>query len=383
VIQRSLVLPPRPKYSFFLWGPRQTGKTTLLRSIYPGAYWIDLLDTDTLIRLTQRPARLREEADALPKDRLIVIDEAQKIPTLFDEIHWLIENRRRVFVLCGSSARRVRRSHANLLGGRALRYELFGLVSREIGAEFDLVRMLNHGYLPRHYLEDVPAPLIRAYVQDYLKEEVLAEGLSRSLPIFSNFLNAAALSDTAVINYATIARDCGVSAHTVRGYFEVLVDTLLGRELPAYVRRPKRRIIRAPRFFFGDVGVVNLLTRRGQIEPGSELFGKAFENWLHHELAAYAAYSGEAHELSYWRLTTGVEVDFIIDDMAYAFEAKASRSVTADHLRGLRELAREHPRIKKRFVVSLDPQPRVTEDGIEVLPHAVFTQRLWQGDLLR
>jgi predicted AAA+ superfamily ATPase len=277
----------------------------------------------------------------------------------------------------------VRRSHANLLGGRALRYELFGLVSRELGAEFDLVRMLNHGYLPRHYLEDTPAPLIRAYVQDYLKEEVLAEGLSRSLPVFSNFLNAAALSDTAVINYATIARDCGVSAHTVRGYFEVLVDTLLGRELPAYVRRPKRRIIRAPRFFFGDVGVVNLLARRGQIEPGSELFGKAFENWLHHELAAYAAYSGEAHELSYWRLTTGVEVDFIIDDMAYAFEAKASRSVTADHLRGLRELAREHARIKKRFVVSLDPQPRVTEDGIEVLPHAVFTQRLWQGDLLR
>lgn len=383
MIQRSLVLPPRPKYSFFLWGPRQTGKTTLLRSIYPHAYWIDLLDTDTLIRLTQRPARLREEADALPKDRLIVIDEAQKIPALFDEIHWLIENRRRVFVLCGSSARRVRRSHANLLGGRALRYELFGLVSRELGAEFDLVRMLNHGYLPRHYLEDTPAPLIRAYVQDYLKEEVLAEGLSRSLPVFSNFLNAAALSDTAVINYATIARDCGVSAHTVRGYFEVLVDTLLGRELPAYVRRPKRRIIRAPRFFFGDVGVVNLLTRRGQIEPGSELFGKAFENWLHHELAAYAAYSGEAHELSYWRLTTGVEVDFIIDDMAYAVEAKASRYVTADHLRGLRELAREHARIKKRFVVSLDPQPRVTEDGIEVLPHAVFTQRLWQGDLLR
>ena len=383
MIQRSLVLPPRPKYSFFLWGPRQTGKTTMLRSTYPDAYWIDLLDTDTLIRLTQRPARLREEADALPRNRLIVIDEAQKIPALFDEIHWLIENRRRVFVLCGSSARRVRRSHANLLGGRALRYELFGLVSRELGAEFDLVRMLNHGYLPRHYLEDTPAPLIRAYVQDYLKEEVLAEGLSRSLAVFSNFLNAAALSDTAVINYATIARDCGVSAHTVRGYFEVLVDTLLGRELPAYVRRPKRRIIRAPRFFFGDVGVVNLLTRRGQIEPGSELFGKAFENWLHHELAAYAAYSGEAHELSYWRLTTGVEVDFIIDDMAYAVEAKASRYVTADHLRGLRELAREHSRIKKRFVVSLDPQPRVTEDGIEVLPHAVFTQLLWQGDLLR
>jgi predicted AAA+ superfamily ATPase len=383
MVPRLLVLPPRPKYSFFLWGPRQTGKTTLLRSVYPNAYWIDLLDTDTLIRLTQRPARLREEADALARDRLIVIDEAQKIPALFDEIHWLIETRRRLFVLCGSSARRVRRSHANLLGGRALRYELFGLVSGELGAEFDLVRMLNHGYLPRHYLEDAPAPLLRAYVQDYLKEEVLAEGLSRSLPVFSNFLNAAALSDTGIISYATIARDCGVSAHTVRSYFEVLVDTLLGRELPAYVRRPKRRIIRAPRFFFSDLGVVNFLTRRGQIEPGSELFGKAFENWVHHELAAYAEYSGKAHELSYWRLTTGAEVDFIIDDMAYAVEAKASRAVTADHLRGLRELAREHGRIKKRFVVSLDPQPRVTEDGIEVLPYAVFTQRLWQADLLR
>ena len=178
MVQRSIVLPQRPKTSFFLWGPRQTGKTTLLRSTYPNAHWIDLLDTDQLIRLTQRPALLREEVDALPRDQLVVIDEAQKIPALFDEIHWLIENRRRIFVLCGSSARRVRRSQANLLGGRALRYELFGLVSTELGAEFDIVRMLNHGYLPRHYLEDSPQPLVRAYVQDYLKEEVLAEGLS-------------------------------------------------------------------------------------------------------------------------------------------------------------------------------------------------------------
>ncbi len=383
MVQRLLVLPQRPKHSFFLWGPRQTGKTTLLRSVYPEAHWIDLLDTDTVIRLGQRPALLREEADALPRDRLIVIDEAQKIPALFDEIHWLIENRRRIFVLCGSSARRVRRSQANLLGGRALRFELFGLVSAELGAEFDLVRMLNHGYLPRHYLEDSPEPLIRAYVQDYLKEEVLAEGLSRSLPVFSSFLGSAALSDTGVLNYATIARDCGVSAHTVRGYFEILVDTLLGRYLPAYVRRPKRRTIRAPRFFFADVAVVNLLARRGKVEPGSELFGKAFENWVHHELAAYAHYSGQFHELSYWRLTTGVEVDFIIDDMMCAVEAKASRSVTSDHLRGLRELSREHPRVKKRFVVSLDTQLRRTEDGIEVLPYTVFMQRLWQGDLLR
>lgn len=383
MVQRSLVLPQRPKHSFFLWGPRQTGKTTLLRSAYPNAHWIDLLDTDTLIRLSQRPALLREEVDALPRDRLVVLDEVQKIPALFDEIHWLIENRRRIFVLCGSSARRVRRSKANLLGGRALRFELFGLVSAELGAQFDLVRMLNHGYLPRHYLEDFPEPFVRAYVQDYLKEEVLAEGLSRSLPVFSSFLNAAALSDTGVLNFATIARDCGVSAHTVRDYFDILVDTLLGRFLPAYIRRPKRRTIRAPRFFFADVAVVNSLTRRGKIEPGSELFGKAFENWVHHELAAYAHYSGRFHELSYWRLTTGAEVDFVIDDMAYAVEAKATRSVTADHLKGLRELSAEHSRVKKRLVVSLDSQPRVTEDGIEVLPYKLFAQRLWQDDVLR
>jgi predicted AAA+ superfamily ATPase len=383
MVQRLLVLPQHPRHSLFLWGPRQTGKTTLLRSVYPDAHWIDLLNTDTLIRLSQRPALLREEAEALPRQRLIVVDEAQKIPALFDEIHWLIENRRRIFVLCGSSARRVRRSQANLLGGRALRYELFGLVSAELGTQFDLVRMLNHGYLPRHYLEESPAPLVRAYVQDYLKEEVLAEGLSRSLPVFSSFLSSAALSDTAVLNYATIARDCGVSAHTVRGYFDILVDTLLGRYLPAYVRRPKRRTIRAPRFFFADVAVVNLLARRGRIEPGSELFGKAFENWVHHELAAYAQYRGQEHDLSYWRLTTGAEVDFIINDMEYAVESKASRSVTADHLRGLRELSAEHPRVKKRFVVSLDSQMRRTEDGIEVLPYGVFAQRLWQGDLFR
>jgi uncharacterized protein len=161
------------------------------------------------------------------------------------------------------------------------------------------------------------------------------------------------------------------------------VDTSLGRELPAYVRRPKRRTIRAPRFFFTDVALVNLLARRGRVEPGSELFGKAFENWIHHELAAYSQYREQFHEFSYWRLTTGAEVDFIIDDMAYAVEAKASRSVTADHLKGLRELSHEHPRVKKRFVISLDAQPRVTEDGIEVLPYQIFMQRLWQEDLFR
>ncbi len=284
------------------------------------------------MRFAQRPATLREEVAALPRSRLVVIDEVQKIPGLLDEVHALIESRHQVFALCGSSARRVRCSQANLLGGRALRYELFGLVSAELGSRFDLVRMLNHGYLPRHYLDDAPLPLLRAYVHDYLKEEILAEGLTRNLPVFSSFLAAAALSDTGTLNYATIARDCAISAHTVRAYFEILVDTLLARLVPAYVRRPKRRVIQAPRLYFADVAVVNTLARRGQLEPGGELFGKAFENWVCHELTAYAHYRQGGHELSYWRLTTGVEVDFVVDEMEWAIEAKATRVAHGDHL---------------------------------------------------
>jgi len=382
MIPRRVPLPHRPAMSFFLWGPRQTGKSTLLRTLYADAHWIDLLDTDALIRFTQRPALLREEIQGLPQRQLVVIDEVQKVPGLLDEVHWLIENRHRVFVLCGSSARRVRRTHANLLGGRALRFELFGLVSAELGREFDVARMLSHGYLPRHYLADLPQPLLRAYVQDYLKEEIMAEGLTRSLPVFSNFLAAAALTDGGTLSYATVARDCDVSAHTVRDYFQILVDTLLGRYLPAYVRRPKRRMIQSPKFYFADVAVVNVLAKRGRLEPGSELFGRAFENWVCHELSAYAQYSGRFHDLSYWRLTTGVEVDFIVDDMAYAIEAKASARAHADHLKGLRELSRDHAKIKKRILVSLDRTPRVTDDGIEILPYAAFAQRLWAGDLI-
>jgi predicted AAA+ superfamily ATPase len=243
MLPRRLELPRKPTRSLFLWGPRQTGKSTLLRALYPAAYWIDLLDTDALVRFTQRPALLREEVTALPRHQLVVIDEVQKVPGLLDEVHGLIESQKRVFALCGSSARRVRRTHANLLGGRALRFELFGFVSAELGTQFDLVRMLNHGYLPRHYLAEAAPPLLAAYVQDYLKEEILAEGLTRSLPMFSHFLAAAALADGAALNYATIARDCGVSAHTVRDYFQILVG---GRR---YLHGGRGRLDWTPRSF--------------------------------------------------------------------------------------------------------------------------------------
>jgi len=376
---RQLPLPADG--TFFLWGPRQTGKSTLLRASYPEAHFIDLLSTREQTRFARDPGLLREE---VPPGRVrVVIDEVQKVPGLLDEVHWLIERQGTEFALCGSSARKVRRGHANLLGGRASGLELHGLVSSELGDDFDLTRSLNHGWLPRHYAASSPTAMIRGYVEDYLREEIMAEGLTRNLPAFADFLEAAALSDGELVNYATIARDCGVSAPTVRGYYDVLVDTLIGRFLPAYKKRPKRRVILAPKFYFFDVGVVARLAKRGAIAPGSELYGKAFESWVFHELAAHRAYTGFEHDLSYWRLASGIEVDFVVGDLAVAIEAKATPKVHADHLKGLRALAEDHPRVGRRIVVSLDERPRRTEDGIEILPAREFARRLWSGELLR
>jgi predicted AAA+ superfamily ATPase len=381
MFERALVLPRAPEESFFLWGPRQTGKSTLLRKTYPEARWIDLLKADEFRRYLDAPERLRQELAAESGPRLVVIDEIQKVPDLLDEVHWMIENRGTRFVLCGSSARKVRRGHANLLGGRALRRELHGLVSAEIGADFSLERLLNHGTLPRHYLAERSGRMLEAYVADYLKEEVAAEGLVRNLPAFSGFLNAAALSDAEPVNFSTIARDLAVSSPTIKGYFEILADTLVGRWLEPFRKQPKRRRLMMPKFYFADVGVVNFLTRRGRLQPGSPLFGKAFENWVHHELTAYGAYSDRPIELSYWRLTTGAEVDFIVDDLAVAIEAKAAGRITSDHLKGLRELVTDHPETGQRVVVCLEARPRLTEDGILILPAAEFAARLWSGRL--
>ncbi|MBI2090069.1 MAG: ATP-binding protein [Deltaproteobacteria bacterium] len=380
MFKRLLALPAPGHQTFFLWGPRQTGKTTLLRATYPDAFWIDLLKADEFRRYLQNPELLREQLAARDSVRQVVIDEVQKVPQLLDEVHWLHERQAVRFALCGSSARKVKRGQANLLGGRAVRYELHGLTAREIGKEFNLNRMLNHGYLPTIYLSDRPRPLLEGYVGDYLKEEVAAEGLVRNLPVYSEFLNMAALSDTELVNFSTIARDCGVSSHTIKGYFQILEDTLLGRWLPAYTKRPKRRVIAAPKFYFADIGVVNHLARRGDLHPGSELYGKAFENWVFHELAAHNAYSGAFAKLSYWRLTSGNEVDFIVNDMEAAIEAKATAKVTSDHLKGLRAVAEDHPRIKQRIVVSLERTSRRTEDGILIVPAVEFCGRLSAGD---
>ena len=383
---RHLRLPALGEETFFLWGPRQTGKTTLLRQHFPSGprvRWIDLLKADEFRRYATNPERLREEveADGWPPGGQIVIDEIQKVPALLDEAHWLIENRGLHFALCGSSARKVRHGAANLLGGRALRYELRGLTAAELGASFDLTKVLNHGYLPRMVEAKRPVRRLDAYVDDYLKEEIAGEGLVRNLPAFSGFLHAAALCDGELINFSNVASDCGVSSHTARAYFEILDDTLLGRWLPAYRRRAKRRTLRAPKFYFADVGIVNRLARRGTLLPGAEAYGKAFENWVFHELTACIAYRELEHELSYWRLAGGLEVDFVLGDARVAVEAKASARVGNRHLKGLRSFAQDHPETAHRVLVCLEQRPRRTEDGIDILPAETFVERLWRGEL--
>ena len=384
MFSRNLQLPPSGKESFFLWGPRQTGKTTLLRERYPGCKWLDLLKSDEYVHYSARPERLRQEieAEGLRPDKQIVIDEVQRVPELLNEVHWLIENHRLNFALCGSSARKVRRGGANLLGGRAFRYVMHGLTAEELGREFDLDRLLNHGCLPRAYESDEPTRVLDSYVADYLEQEIAAEGLVRRLPVFARFLDAAAFSDGDNVNYTNIASDCGVSNNTVKGYFEILEDTLLGTWLPAYRRRAKRRTVKSPKFYFADVGVVNRLARRGALIAGSEQYGKAFENWVHHELAAYISYRNVDANLTYWGLTSQTEVDFLLDDLSIAIEAKSSGNIGNQHLRGLRSIAVEYPEIPERVVVCRERRARVTDDGILILPAERFVERLWGDDLI-
>ncbi len=380
----EISLPERS--SGFLWGPRQTGKSTLLRERYPASKRYDLLLSDEYRRLTHQPSLIRQECLALArraetKDKPIIVDEVQKVPDLLDEIHWLMENAKLSFILCGSSARKLRRGHVNLLGGRAIRYELFPLVFSEI-PDFSLEKALNDGLLPPHYGSHMARMRLEAYVGDYLKEEISAEAATRNIPGFSRFLEIAAMGNGEMIQFTNIARECGVSAPTVKSYYQILEDTLLGKFIPAYQKRPKRRVILAPRFYFFDVGVVGFLTKRGRVEAGSELFGKAFEHFLFMELSAYASYSGLHYPISYWRTASQLEVDFILGDHEVAIKVKGTSFAQAHHLKGLNAFGEEY-RSRRHLLVSCDPQPRLPTGKIEILPWRVFLEDLWSGKIIR
>ena len=377
-----LTLPLSDSETCFLWGPRQTGKSTLLKTLYPDARRYDLLLSNEFHRLLLNPGLIREDCLAennrsLEKKMPVIIDEVQKIPALLDEVHWLIENAGIRFILCGSSARKVKRGQANLLGGRAVRYELHPLVYPEI-TDFSLAKALNVGLLPRHYQSAHPQRLIQSYVGDYLKEEIAAEALTRNVPAFSRFLEIAALTNGELINYQNIASECGVSAPTVKEYFQILDDTLIGKKLPAFRKRAKRRLIRAPKFYFFDIGIVSYLAHRGKVEQGSELFGRALEHFIYMQIMAYSGYSELNYPISYWRTASGIEVDFVLGDHEIAIEVKSASLVGNRHLKGIRAFREEYS-AKKYIVVSMDPRPRKTADGIDILPWQVFLDRMWKG----
>jgi predicted AAA+ superfamily ATPase len=366
--------------SAFLWGPRQVGKSTLLKALFPQALTINLLRSGDYRRFAANPSLLREVALASARERdPIIIDEAQKVPALLDEAQELMVEHERRFIFCGSSARKLKRGGGNLLGGRALRYELFPLVYPEI-QNFDLTRALNHGLLPRHYLGDQPRAMMEAYVGDYLKEEVFAEALTRNLPAFSRFLEAAAFSNGSLVNAVNMARECGVSSPTVSNYFQILEDTLLARFVPSFQKRPKRRVIQAPRFYFFEVGLVNHLLKRGQLVPGSPAFGDAFEHWIYQEISAHRRYSGKNYPLAYWRTASQLEVDFILGDAEVAVEVKSTDQAQSHHMKGLQAFLEEY-KVKRAVLVTRDPLPRKA-GPIDILPWETFMQELWTDRLL-
>jgi len=389
-MQRSLDLPLAPEDTFFLWGPRQAGKSSLLKMSYPRSLFINLLNSHVYQKYLKEPWLLREEIlfklrnSSLDKSLPIVIDEVQRVPSLLDEVHLMIEEYGLKFALCGSSARKVKQGQANLLGGRAVKYELYGFSAAELGERFDLLRILNQGYLPKHYLssEHRAKELWHRYLSDYLREEIAAEAVVRNLPVFSEFLRVAAFSDTEVLNFSNVARECGISSKTVKEYFQILEDTLIASLVPAYRESPKRKVILAPKFYYCDIAIVNNLLKREKIQFKSELFGKAFENWVYHELCCYNSYRRKFWNISYWRLASGAaEVDFIINDMECAIEVKGTDRIKKDELKGLRELVKDHPAVKRRIIVSLVDVSRLADDGIEILNYQDFVRLLWSDGL--
>lgn len=365
--------------SAFLWGPRKTGKTTLLRQQFPTACWIDLLDYDLFLSLSQRPSSLRQILQSQPS-KTVVIDEVQKVPQLIDEIHWLIENHGYRFVLCGSSARKLRRGTSGLLGGRAWRFELFPLVSKEL-KDFDLGKALSAGLIPSHYFSPNSEMDLRGYVQDYLKEEVQAEALTRNLPAFSKFLKSAAITNGMLLNYSNAARDAGVSVKTIREYYQILEDTLIGRQLAPWRKSKKRRLIETSKFFYFDRGIVSSLLGQHSLTQGTSEYGRAFEHFILQECWAYRHYSRLEFPMTFWRTASGSEVDLILGEADVALEIKASSSPT-DRTKGLHLFHEEH-KSRKSFIVSKEPRPRKISPKITVLPWTDFCAMLWAGEILQ
>jgi len=384
-LKRILDMKLPRQQSAFLWGARKTGKTTYLKERFPKSPVYDFLKTDLFFEISKNPSLLRERLLAKDKSALkepIILDEVQKAPQVLDEVHWLIENKGLRFVLCGSSARKLKRGHTNLLGGRAWRYEMFPLVSQEIG-KVNLLHVLNHGLIPLHYLqndEDCKKSL-EAYVQDYLREEVFAEGLTRNIPAFSRFFDAFGYSHGEMTNYCNIARECGVDSKTVKEYYQILVDTLLAVRVEPFKKRQSRQVItKAAKYYMFDVGVAGYLTKRHLVEQKGAEFGKAFEHFLLMEMVACRSYSGKDFVINFWRTKSGLEVDFVLGTGEIAIEIKGAGRIDKKDMTGLDAFTQAYS--PKRSIIICNEREKRLHGKIEILPWEIFLQQLWAGKIL-
>lgn len=372
-IERIFPLPSLlEKKSYFLLGPRQTGKSSLIRHTLPGMRVYDLLDTSVYLMLSRDLGRIGQELK--PRERVVVIDEIQRLPQLLHEVHRLIEERGVRFLLTDSSARKLRRGGVDLLGGRARTQFLHPLTWRELGDRFDLQRAVERGLLPSLYFSEDPRADLKAYAGTYLQQEIVAEGATRNAPAFSRFLRIAALCNGTVVNFTNLANDAQVARTTVYEYFEILKDTLILHELPAWRKSKKRKPLSSSKYYFFDVGVVSALQGR-TFQPGTPEFGEAFETYLMHELISHRDY-GDGDPLSFWRSASGFEVDFILGDHT-AIEVKAKENVSPNDLKSLRALA-EEKKLKRHLCVSLEPRARKMGE-IAILPFKEFLEGLWDG----
>lgn len=386
---RKCVLYLPKNRSAFLWGARQTGKSSYLKHTFKNSIYYDLLDSHEVLRLSKAPHLLREEVlalDALHLTKPIIIDEIQKVPMLLNEVHWLIENTDAQFILCGSSARKLKTTSTNLLGGRAWAYHFYPFVFPEI-PDFDLLKALQHGLIPNHYLSnntDIEYSL-QSYVDVYLTDEIRNEGLVRNLAGFARFLEVAGICNGEMLNMSNVARDCGIERTTVQGYYQILEDTLLGYFIPPYSKKIKRDIIKStPKFYLFDVGVANYLGQRQLNTLKGDIAGKSFEHYILMELIAYIGLQRKRHAITYWRTKTGLEVDFIIGKGQLAIEIKISEQVHQSDLKGLIAFCEEHP-TSQGIVVSQDLKSRKLKINdkvtLSILPWRVFLTSLWNDEL--
>lgn len=361
-----LIKPPRSK-SFFLFGPRGTGKTTWVKLSFPGAIYLDLLEAGIFNDLLANPQRLE---NFIPKDfnDWVIIDEVQKVPELLNEVHRLIEKYKYKFVLTGSSARKIRKSGQNLLAGRLLTYSLHPLTAAELGEDFKLQHSLRFGQLPCVYIEEDPKAYLESYVRTYLEEEVRQEGLARNLGAFSRFLEAASFSQGAILNISSVARECSIERKVVENYFSILEDLLIAYRLPVFTKKAKRRLAAHPKFYFFDVGVYHTFRPMGPLDMPEEAEGACFETLLFQELNAINSSLSLGHKIYYWRTSNDAEVDFVLygEKGIRAFEVKRTARVTSQMLRGLKAFLKDYPMAHAYFVYG--GERRMREGAIEIIP---------------